>query len=94
MPIRVTGTPAAVITEVNAKLAHAFTQREVTDRVAALGVQVGQDLERRALAILDRYRDHGFRFVDATSFALMRAERIRHASAVWRPRVCTGRCWS
>jgi uncharacterized protein len=42
---------------------------------------VGQDLERRAFAILDRYRDHDFSFVDATSFAFMRAERIRHAFA-------------
>ena|ERR687887_5743 len=42
---------------------------------------VGQDLERRAFAILDRYRDHDFSFVDATSFALMRTERIRHAFA-------------
>ena len=44
-------------------------------------VFVSQDLERRAFAILDRYRDHDFSFVDATSFALMRAERIRHAFA-------------
>jgi uncharacterized protein len=42
---------------------------------------VGADMERRAFAILDRYRDHDFSFVDATSFALMRAERIRHAFA-------------
>lgn len=42
---------------------------------------VGEDLERRAFVILDRYRDHDFSFVDATSFALMRAERIRHAFA-------------
>jgi predicted nucleic acid-binding protein len=42
---------------------------------------VTQDLERRAFAILDRYRDHDFSFVDATSFAFMRAERIRHAFA-------------
>lgn len=42
---------------------------------------VNQDLERRAFAILDRYRDHDFSFVDATSFALMQEERIRHAFA-------------
>jgi predicted nucleic acid-binding protein len=42
---------------------------------------VGEEVERRAFAILDRYRDHAFSFVDATSFALMRAERIRHAFA-------------
>jgi predicted nucleic acid-binding protein len=42
---------------------------------------VGEDVERRAFALLDRYRDHDFSFVDATSFAVMRAERIRHAFA-------------
>ncbi|HET8549255.1 MAG TPA: PIN domain-containing protein [Bryobacteraceae bacterium] len=42
---------------------------------------VSQDLERRAFAILDRYHDHEFSFVDATSFAFMRTERIRHAFA-------------
>ena len=30
---------------------------------------VGEDLEQRALAVLDRYRDHDFSFVDATSVA-------------------------
>ncbi len=44
-------------------------------------ILVSQDLERRAFAILERYRDHDFSFVDATNFALMRAERIRHAIA-------------
>ena len=33
------GTPAAVVSEVNEKLAHAFTQRDVTDRVTALGAE-------------------------------------------------------
>jgi predicted nucleic acid-binding protein len=42
---------------------------------------VEEDLERRAVAILDRYRDHDFSYVDATSFALMRDARIRHAFA-------------
>jgi predicted nucleic acid-binding protein len=42
---------------------------------------ISPDLERRAFAILDRYQNHDFSFVDATSFALMRAERIRHAFA-------------
>jgi uncharacterized protein len=42
---------------------------------------LSQDLERRAFAILHRYRDHDFSFVDATSFAFMRVERIRHAFA-------------
>lgn len=42
---------------------------------------VDRDLERRAFTILERYRDHAFSFVDATSFAVMRAGRIRHAFA-------------
>jgi predicted nucleic acid-binding protein len=42
---------------------------------------VAEDVERRAFTILDRYRDHDFSFVDATSVALMRVERIRHAFA-------------
>lgn len=33
------GTPAAIVGEVNAQLARAFTQREVTDRIAALGAE-------------------------------------------------------
>jgi predicted nucleic acid-binding protein len=42
---------------------------------------VSQEVERRAFTILDRYRDHDFSFVDATSFSVMRAERIGHAFA-------------
>ncbi len=34
-----TGTPAAIVSEVNGKLAHAFSQREVTERIAALGAE-------------------------------------------------------
>ncbi|MGZ5095979.1 MAG: tripartite tricarboxylate transporter substrate binding protein [Burkholderiales bacterium] len=33
------GTPAAIVSEVNGKLARAFTQRDVTDRIAALGAE-------------------------------------------------------
>lgn len=33
------GTPAAIVSEVNGKLANAFTQRDVIDRVAALGAE-------------------------------------------------------
>ena len=33
------GTPAAIVSEVNGKLAHAFSQREVTERIAALGAE-------------------------------------------------------
>ena len=43
------GTPAVVVSEVNGKLAHALTQREVTDRMAALGADlVGGPPERLA----------------------------------------------
>ena len=55
---------------------------ESLDRTRRLErIFVSQDLERRALAILDRSRDRDFSLVDATSFAFMRAERIRHAFA-------------
>ena len=33
------GTPSVIVSEVNGKLARAFTQREVTDRIAALGAE-------------------------------------------------------
>lgn len=33
------GTPAAIVAEVNGKLAQAFTQRDVTDRIDALGAE-------------------------------------------------------
>jgi predicted nucleic acid-binding protein len=42
---------------------------------------VTEALEREAYRILDRYADHSFSFVDATSFALMRQERLRYAFA-------------
>lgn len=43
------GTPAVVVSEVNGKLARALTQREVTDRIAALGADlVGGPPERLA----------------------------------------------
>jgi predicted nucleic acid-binding protein len=42
---------------------------------------ITESLERQAYEILHRYSDHPFSFVDATSFALMRQERIRHAFA-------------
>jgi len=37
--------------------------------------------EAQAYEILQRYSDHAFSYVDATSFALMRQRRIRHAFA-------------
>jgi tripartite-type tricarboxylate transporter receptor subunit TctC len=33
------GTPAAVVSEVNGKLTHAIAQRDVTERIAALGAE-------------------------------------------------------
>ena len=42
---------------------------------------ITEHLERLAYDILHRYADHPFSFVDATSFALMRQERIQYAFA-------------
>jgi predicted nucleic acid-binding protein len=42
---------------------------------------VSEAIERQAYELLDRFSDHAFSFVDATSFALMRQQRIRHAFA-------------
>jgi hypothetical protein len=42
---------------------------------------VTEPIERRAYDILHRYADHPFSFVDATSFAVMRQQRIQHAFA-------------
>lgn len=42
---------------------------------------VAEPLERQAYEILHRYADHPFSFVDATSFAVMRQQRIQHAFA-------------
>lgn len=44
-------------------------------------VFVGEPLEEDAYTILHRYADHPFSFVDATSFALMRQQRLRYAFA-------------
>jgi len=44
-------------------------------------VFVSEHLERQAYEILARFSDHPFSFVDATSFALMRETRMRHAFA-------------
>lgn len=40
---------------------------------------VTEGIEREAYQILHRYAEHPFSFVDATSFALMRQERLRYA---------------
>jgi predicted nucleic acid-binding protein len=42
---------------------------------------ITESLERQAYEILHRYADHPFSFVDSTSFALMRQQRIRYAFA-------------
>jgi len=44
-------------------------------------VFVTAELEGRAFALLHRYSDHDFSFVDATSFAVMKAHRLHHAFA-------------
>jgi predicted nucleic acid-binding protein len=40
---------------------------------------ISEHLERQAYETLHRYADHPFSFVDGTSFALMRQQRIQHA---------------
>jgi predicted nucleic acid-binding protein len=42
---------------------------------------ITENLERQAYDLLHRYADHPFSFVDATSFVLMRQQRIRYAFA-------------
>jgi predicted nucleic acid-binding protein len=42
---------------------------------------VTEHLEQQAYAILERFSEHAFSFVDATSFALMRQAGMRHAFA-------------
>jgi predicted nucleic acid-binding protein len=42
---------------------------------------VGKEQEARAYRLLRQDADQDFSFVDATSFAAIRAERIRHAFA-------------
>lgn len=42
---------------------------------------VTEALERQAYELLERFSEHAFSFVDATSFALMRQQKIRHAFA-------------
>jgi len=44
-------------------------------------VHAGQDVERRALGWLRKRDDREYSFVDATSFVLMRAMKIREALA-------------
>lgn len=42
---------------------------------------VTEHLEQQAYGILEQFSEHTFSFVDATSFALMRQARMRHAFA-------------
>lgn len=44
-------------------------------------VHVDEDTERQAFALLRRYRDQAFSFVDGTSFVVMQQRRIRRALA-------------
>jgi uncharacterized protein len=44
-------------------------------------VHVDEDLEREVFALLRRYRDQAFSFVDGSSFAVMRQRRVRRALA-------------
>lgn len=44
-------------------------------------VHLDEKTEAEAWKLLRRYDDQAFSFVDATSFALMRARRLRHAFA-------------
>ncbi len=59
--------------------------RRFLDGVAATAklerLFVTEGIERGAYQILHRYAQHPFSFVDATSFALMRQERLRYAFA-------------
>jgi predicted nucleic acid-binding protein len=52
---------------------------EETRRLERIFVQ--EETEARAYRLLRQHGDQDFSFVDATSFAVMRAERIRHAFA-------------
>ncbi len=42
---------------------------------------VTPEAEARAVTLLRRYADHDFSFVDATSFVVMRTQRLHHALA-------------
>lgn len=42
---------------------------------------ITEAVEQQAYDLLHHYADHPFSFVDATSFTLMRQQRIRHAFA-------------
>jgi predicted nucleic acid-binding protein len=68
------------------RLARGYPEaRRFLDRLAHSGrlerVFVSQPVEHEAYEILHRYAEHAFSFVDATSFAVMRAQRLRHAFA-------------
>jgi uncharacterized protein len=60
----------------------AFRFVDTLDRSPRLTqVHVDEDLEREAFALLRRYRDHAFSFVDGASFVVMQRRRIRCALA-------------
>ena len=85
-----TGTPIVtsnlIIGETYTLLRTAKGYREAKRFLDALGhsrkmerLFITEHLERKAYEILERYADHPFSFVDATSFALMRQQRMQHA---------------
>jgi predicted nucleic acid-binding protein len=81
-------TSNLVIGETYTLLRTAKGYREATRFLDALGQSrkmerlfVTEQLERKAYEILEQYTDHPFSFVDATSFAVMRQQRIQHAFA-------------
>ena len=60
----------------------AFRFVDTLDRSPRLTlVHVDAEVERQAFALLRRYRDQSFSFVDGTSFVVMQQRRIRRALA-------------
>jgi uncharacterized protein len=60
----------------------AFRFIETLDRSPRLmPIHVDEDLERETFALLRRYRDQAFSFVDGASFVVMQRRRIRRALA-------------
>jgi hypothetical protein len=55
--------------------------RSVEETMRLERVFVPEELEVRACGLLAQFQDHDFSFVDATSFALMKARRLRYAFA-------------
>lgn len=62
--------------EAAARFLHAIEETTRLERIF-----VSEEIEKRAFVLLAQFQDHDFSFVDATSFALMKARRIRYAFA-------------